>query len=289
MIDGNFVEQFFQGLGGATEFRLFFDRNNTLWIGTKEHGVKKIVNGNVESISIDNGLVNNEVTKIFEDSKGVIWIGTKRGLCRIIEGQHTEKHLSHELTDNYIRDFYEDTDDDIWIGTYGGGLLNYRNGVFTNISEKDGLAENIVSRILIDENDTLWILGNRGIYTVGRKMLRSFLDGSITRIYCTVFGVADGMEVSEGNGINLPAGWKSSDGKMWFPLIRGGVAIDPKANFLPKPFVYIEKAFLESEEIAFYNEVKIEPDGQNLQIDYTAVTFVKTEQVQFRYLLEGFD
>ena len=39
-------------------------------------------NASFEKISIDEGLSNEEVTTIFQDSKGYMWIGTKDGLNR---------------------------------------------------------------------------------------------------------------------------------------------------------------------------------------------------------------
>jgi hypothetical protein len=41
------------------------------------------------------------------------------------------------------------------------------------------LFDDIVSRILVDDEDNFWMLGNRGIYSASRQMLNDFADGKI--------------------------------------------------------------------------------------------------------------
>lgn len=58
------------------------------------------------------GLVNNQVTCIYKDSRGFIWIGTSAGLSRYDgSGFVNYKHNSSDSTsivDNYIVDIQED-------------------------------------------------------------------------------------------------------------------------------------------------------------------------------------
>jgi signal transduction histidine kinase len=72
----------------------------------------------------------------------------------------------------------------------------------------------------------------------------------------------------------------------------GGVAvIDPKAiqiNTEPPP-VIIEEFHLGNEAIDFLSGVEIGPDINNFEIRYTAPSFIKPEQVKFKYKLVGLD
>lgn len=269
---------------------LFFDRRQNLWIGSKTEGLQKYENGAVtQHYTTKDGLVNNAIVCIFEDSQGVMWIGTRNGLSRFENGIFTNFTTENGLTNNSIRDIYEDPDGALWIATYGGGILHYRDGKFFSISSKDGLPEDIASRILVDDNDNFWILGNQGVYTISRKSLNDFADGKIKSVYCNVYNEKDGMEVGEGNGGNQPSGWKAADGKLWFPMIRGGIIINPiQPNTLPPP-VYIEEASLNKQKIDTDKQIEITPDQFNLEINYTAINFDKPAQIQFRYKLEGFD
>lgn len=81
-----------------------------------------------ESISIDEGLSNEYVTSIFQDSKGYMWIGTKDGLNRY-DGQNIKIYNckaedKNTLSSTYITDIEEDTDGNLWIATdYGLDFL----------------------------------------------------------------------------------------------------------------------------------------------------------------------
>lgn len=268
---------------------LYFDKQNTLWIGKRNTGLQEFKNGVFKTYTTKDGLVDNSVLKITEDKNGILWIGTKGGLSKLENGKFTNFTTADGLTNNQIREIYQDDEGIFWIGTYGGGILRFRDGKFISITSQNGLAEDIASRILYDDKGSFWILGNQGIYTVSRKLLNDFANGKVKKVFSRVFNTKDGMKTSEGNGGNQPAGWKTSDGKLWFPMIHGGVIIDPQeVNFETSP-VYIEDIFLNKTQINLKDKLELSPDFSNLEIEYTAVCFDKPEQVQFRYKLEGYD
>ncbi len=49
----------------------------------------------------------------------------------------------------------------------------------------------------------------------------------IPSLQCNVYGPEDGMRSSEATGNFQPAGWKSSDGNLWFPTTNGVVRVHP--------------------------------------------------------------
>src|SRR5690606_30405499 len=66
---------------------------------------------------------------------------------------------------NYITTIHEDKKGNIWVGTYGGGLslLNPKTGRFISYSEKDGLANDVVQKIVEDKKGKIWLSTNIGI------------------------------------------------------------------------------------------------------------------------------
>jgi len=105
------------------------------------------------------------------------------------------------------------------------------------------------------------------------------------------FGKQDGMLNSECNGGRQPAGFVAEDGKLWFPTMGGVAVIDPEAarvNSLSPP-VMIESVKLERGLIDFSRGVTVAPGQRDLEIAYTGLSFVKPEQVKFKYRLEGLD
>jgi signal transduction histidine kinase len=65
-------------------------------------------------------------------------------------------------------------------------------------------------------------------------------------------------------------------------LTRKDVSINP----LPPPVV-IESVLIDRQSAAFGDELKIAPGKNDLEINYTGLSFIKPEQVRFRYKLEG--
>ena len=97
------------------------------------------------------------------------------------------------------------------------------------------------------------------------------------------------MIISEGNGGSQPSGWKAKDGKLWFPMLLGGIIIDPKLKSTNKPSVLVEEITLENEKLNTNKPIVIPYDQGNLEIQYTALSFSKAKQTRFFYKMEGLD
>ena len=70
-----------------------------------------------------------EITALFEDQAGSIWIGTQEeGIITYHPQQiffdhfQKEDHLSSSLTNNTVMSILKDHNDYLWVGTYGGGI-----------------------------------------------------------------------------------------------------------------------------------------------------------------------
>ncbi len=75
-----------------------------------------------EHIGIEEGLSNETVTAILQDSKGYIWIGTMDGLNKYDGYSFTKYQFdpfdSNSLSQNIIYTIWEDKYGSIWVGTY---------------------------------------------------------------------------------------------------------------------------------------------------------------------------
>ena len=84
----------------------------------------EVFNFRFTHITKDNGLTQNHVTCIMQDHKGLMWLGTKNGLCKY-NGYEMQTYLhrmgdKNSLSHNFIRTIYQDKKERIWIGTDGG-------------------------------------------------------------------------------------------------------------------------------------------------------------------------
>src|SRR5262249_19841314 len=83
----------------------------------------------------------------------------------------------------------------------------------------------------------------------------------------------------------------SPDGKLWFVNEEGIGVVDPRRlarNPLPPP-VQIEQIAADRKTYAPDPHLRLPPLVRDVEIDYTALSFVAPEKVRFRYILEGRD
>ena len=77
----------------------------------------------------DEGLLNQNIICLLQDSRGFIWAGSTDGLFRF-DGYHFKVFRSSEsdtqtVSQNFITSLAEDSNGNIWIGTNGNGLCCY--------------------------------------------------------------------------------------------------------------------------------------------------------------------
>ncbi|HEY9283108.1 MAG TPA: two-component regulator propeller domain-containing protein [Pyrinomonadaceae bacterium] len=281
-------------------FAIHADRENALWIGGNT-GLKRFKDGVQESFTTADGLAGNDVKVIIEARAGGLWIGTYDGLTHYKDGKFTSWREADGLPSRTVRALYEDADGVLWIGSYDGGLGRFKDGKFTSYNTKMGLPNDGAFQILEDDNRHFWISSNRGIYSVGKDELNEFADGRRANVTAVAYGKSDGMLNAECNGGRWPAGIRARDGRLWFPTQDGVAVIDPqniKTNSQPPPVV-IETIKIDNRSVA--NEtwesaardsrfaIQIRPGQDNFEIEYTALSFINSANLRFKYKLEGLD
>jgi signal transduction histidine kinase/ligand-binding sensor domain-containing protein len=266
------------------------DRQGRLWLGTRE-GVSRYEAQKFTIFTRQDGLAGDDIAAIIEDRHGAIWIGSDGGLTSYLDGRFRSYTQADGLPGRPIWALYEDEDGVLWIGTADGGLSRMQNGRFTNYTTRQGLFSNGVFQILEDGQDNLWMSCRLGIYRVSKRQLNDYAAGQIKSVTSVGYGTWDGMRNTVCNGGDQPSGIKARDGKLWFPT-QGGVAVlDPTAaavNQEPPP-VMIEEFRLRREPVALGAEMRVPAGQDDFEIQYTALSFIKPEQVRFRYQLAGLD
>ena len=120
----------------------------------------------------DDGLPDTAITRLFEDSRGDIWIGTGSGVARFRAGAGTLEDLSPAFRaalghDPVPHSFAEDRGGAVWAGFYHGGLVRYRDGRAEAI--RQGLPAGSINSLLIDHTGQLWIASSQqGLARVDR-------------------------------------------------------------------------------------------------------------------------
>lgn len=278
--------------GLANDFvrSIYADHRGNLWIGTLG-GLTRMRGDRVDTYTTADGLPNDFVGTIYEDAQGQVWIGTLGGLSKFKDEKFTTFTTRDGLSSNVVISLHEDAEGSLWIGTSGGGLNRLKQGRFVSYTTRNGLADDVVYSILEDRQNGLWLSSNKGVFRINKNELVDFANGKAGSISPVLYGTADGMITRECSGGGHPAGWRGSDGKLWFPTVKGVAMIDParvKLNDLPPP-VAIEQIRVDDESISPAQAVELAPGKSRLDFYYTALSFVAPEKVRFKYKLEGFD
>lgn len=266
------------------------DRHGVMWFGTQDKLVR-VTEGNVISYTTEDGLAGNDVQVIIEGAGGEIWIGGARGLTRFKDGTFTRYTEKDGLPSDHVRSIYEDGDGVVWVGTYDGGMARFKDGRFTRYTRQEGLFDDGAFQILEDSRNNLWMSSNRGIYRVSKQEMTDVAEGRLRAVTSVSYGKSDGMRSVEANGGSWPAGIEARDGTLWFPTQDGVVMIDPETipQAVEPPAVRIEACRVDRAPVSVLGSVRLEPGNQNLEIEYTALTFVNSARVRFKYKLDGLD
>lgn len=266
-------------------------RSGSTWVGSNI-GVSRVDNGKVTArFKIADGLVSDDVKTIVEDDDGSLWIGTYGGLSHMVDGKFTNYTTTEGLPSNRVRSVFKDKDGVFWIGTYDGGLSRFKEGKFFNFTTENGLFNNGVFATVEDDYGNLWMSCNRGIFRVNKQQLNDFAEGRVPGYESFAYGKEDGMLNTECNGGRQPSALKDTDGRIWFPTLDGVAVVDPKlvaVNPIAPPVV-VETVAIDRKDVDLRNAFRVEPTQTSLDITYTGLSFIKSDQIRFRYKLDGLD
>jgi signal transduction histidine kinase/ligand-binding sensor domain-containing protein len=114
----------------------------------------------------DDGLAHNTVITIMQDSKGLMWIGSRGGLNRFdgytFKTYRNVKNKFGNIGNNIVISIAEDKKGLMWIGT-GQGIFKYDpyREVFTQL---EGAPTTSISHILVDKQNHIWFLAGGKLY-----------------------------------------------------------------------------------------------------------------------------
>lgn len=274
---------------------IYIDRQENMWVGT-DNGLFCLKDGVDVQFPGKEKFINLLVFAIHQDNRDQLWFGANSGLFCLRDGRLDEiAHKESDQSNIYFYHIHEEKDGDIWVGT-GCGLWRIRNRSVSTITSRNGLFNDMIYQIMEDKNEFFWMSGNKGIFRVNKNEVEEFFAGKIKTVTCVSYNETDGMKSRECNGGSQPAGCQTGDGKLWFPTIKGAVAIDPgnlKNNPLPPPVV-IESITAGKTNIPVTGtggamRAEIPPGIDRLEIHYAALSFAAPGRVRFRTRLIGYD
>lgn len=104
------------------------------------------------NFSVSDGLPSNAVYSVLKDSRGILWVGTDKGISKIENTNISNFYEKDGLAYNNCWDIIEDENKNLWFGSYGGGITYYNGQVFTVINTEQGLVNNYIRKLYLNEN-----------------------------------------------------------------------------------------------------------------------------------------
>jgi ligand-binding sensor domain-containing protein len=183
-------------MNGLEINHIYKDRSGNFWIGTSK-GLAYPKNSNKTNTlsaksefefirhepSNPQGLNSNQITRIMEDSSGVLWVGTYTdGVCKATPKMRNFMLLQHldgiknSLSGNEVSAVLEDNDGLIWIGTYTEGIdiYNPETGEIKAVNTKsDGqwkITSNAINCLFQDSKNHIWTgTRDKGIFVLDKE------------------------------------------------------------------------------------------------------------------------
>jgi ligand-binding sensor domain-containing protein/two-component sensor histidine kinase len=144
-------------------------RNGRIWVGTEGNGIMGIdySSGTFIHMTTRQGLACDDVSQIFEDSHGLLWVAEssvsfRKGIDIIDINASRIKHIgkAEGLSTDYVTSIAEDQNEAIWVSNLGGSgidILDLKNSRVRYLNTCNGLKINAVTALLADKAGNIWM------------------------------------------------------------------------------------------------------------------------------------
>jgi len=221
---------------------------------------------NFTHIGVNEGLSDETITCIFQDSFGYLWYGTEDGLNRYDgSGFKTYFHNpadENSLSENEISCIYEDDKRNLWIGSENGSIckLNRQSGKFNRyeLDSVDNRRSNKIWSICSDVSGVVWAGTEQGLFRLNKNNENFKKNG----IQTTDKNIAYLLE-------KIQIVYRDSKERLWF---LGGQSI---FNYNPESSNYSEVKEIDFGEESVYTRAIAEDSKGNLWICSNKKTLVR--------------
>lgn len=278
--------------GYSEEYEYIYSDNEMVWVSsTTDFFVHNISNGEVTSykdelkkLNINLGAIKYIVSDL--NDKNILWMGgVNTGILKYHKdegfiGQYVKDSFDEEnLISNYINCMAFDSKGDLWIGTdVGLSKFNIANEEFTSYTVANGLTNNFINAILIDDNN-LWVSTNKGLNKINVE------SNEIIN-----FTEKDGIV---GYQFTLNSAIKTNRGNMIFGSTNGITYFDPDEIELPKirkSKIQIGDIYIGDSRVVYDGKALVlEYNNRDLYMDFFLPDYTNLGSITYEYMIKGLD
>lgn len=213
----------YQALPFAPVQALLVDRRQRVWMGAQQ-GLWQLTQSGIKPVT---DAKNLNVTALYEDWEGKLWVGTfGQGLFIFSpEGQRLQQWTEQDgLSNNSILSI-NGHGNQIWLATLGGVTL-YDNLRFTTFDASVGLGANFVYTVYPDHKNNIWFgTDGKGLSQYRHGRFRNFRT----------------MALPDGDSLSLHTVLSVSEdklGNLWFSTARDDIYAFNGKHLIPYPEVF---------------------------------------------------
>ncbi|MBU5226726.1 histidine kinase [Clostridium senegalense] len=291
--DNKFI-RYDNDLVNGTYITKVYKDNEKIYIGTKEDGLFEL---NIETNKMSKYNyedLNGNISSIFKDASGNLWIGSDNGLINIKDNNFiTYKNSyydSQSLVSNNVLSITQDKSGLIWVGTYGGISIFNPNKLFTHYKRipmiDQTLSSDQVSGIYEDDEGLIW-LGtkndglnvldryNNSIKVFKKEDIKSISDNQIWQIT----GKGNDIWIATSNGLNkfnkntgkftnyyhgenenslinndVRSLFIDNKGILWIGTTNGVCTLDSNGNFKDYSYIFNDNNIMDKSITSIYED-----------------------------------
>lgn len=291
------------GLGSDGIMSLYEGESGLIWIGTYEGGVSVYdpETGEIHRYTDTTGsspwFERTRATAVREDHQGRIWVATDGDGLLLLDPENGLRHrFLHDskqpssLASNALYALYVDRGGTLWIGTGGGGLdhvvdmtVQLTDFRFENVSQANGLSNNVINGIQADSSGLLWLPSNNGLirFDPQTKLIRTF----------------HASHGAQGGEYTAGAAFQTATGRLLFAGTEGYNDFDPRQVAVSEvtPPVVITRIDVDHKPlnsrvaVALLDRLALGYQDNALSLEFAALEFTDPQRNQYTYQLLGFD
>ncbi|WP_161557188.1 ligand-binding sensor domain-containing protein [Acidisarcina polymorpha] len=223
------------------------------------------------------------------DHETGIWLGLRNGGVERYRGGHFESVAkSGDGPEDAVANLLVDPDGSLW-GATDHGLIWWKGDRAATLNSRNGLPCDSVYSLIRDNLGSLWLSTRCGFITIPASEVSRWQEQPEGAVKIRLFDMFDGAQTAHTSF--HPSVSRTVDARLWFANDSFVQMIDPshlETNNLPPP-VHIEQVMADRKNYSPTDEARLPALTRDLEIDYTALSFVVPGKVRFRYKLEGRD
>jgi signal transduction histidine kinase/ligand-binding sensor domain-containing protein len=222
------------------------------------------------------------------DPRGGLWLGYRKGDLAFYRNDELKTFPADTISGAQINGLLSDSNGAVLAAT-SAGLLLQQNDSRRLLAEPQGLPCKKVHSVIHDRRGALWLKTECGFIEIQDAELQRWRANPDSKIHYRLLDATDGAQ--PGDSSFSPNAALAPDGRLWFANGKTASVIDPATiarNDLPPP-VRVEEFVADRVSRAASGPMKLPAQTRDIEIRYTALSFIAPQKIKFQYQLEGRD